>query len=184
MNLYYQSMVTHPFSVSRIQKQQGDVLPDVSPNSPILFPLHFVSKYETAKNSSRKNVIFENMFDLQVYRSSYRFRTHGPSGGGVSVSTVSPGTNRGPNCHCFHRSDWAQQSGRPSLTTQHLKMDGWKTTKTPFLGWLFGRSELLVSGGVTSLVLFFFWKVGSDYHWIRCGSSQDSSISHSPVVSS
>ena len=125
----------------------------------ILFPLHFVSKYESAKNCSRKNVIVENIFDLQIYRSSYRlvhmaaiwlpWRCFG--------FTVSPGTHRGPNCHCFHRNDWAQQSGRPQ-PIQHLKMDGWKTTYSPpFWDVFFGRCELLVSRGCNFPgVVFFF----------------------------
>ena len=128
-------------------------------HSRIMFPLHFVSKYETVWNCQKlfpeecnvwKHIWFADLPFLLSFPYAWPiwWRCFG--------FTVSPGTHRGPNCHYFHRSDWAQQSGRPSLTTQHLKMDGWKTTKTPFLGWLFGRSELLVSGGVTSLVLFFF----------------------------
>lgn len=177
-------MVTHPFSVSRIQKQQGDVLPDVSPNSPILFPLHFVSKYETAKNGSRKNVIFENMFDLQVYRSSYRL---------VHMAIWW-------RCFGFNRFTWDQP--RPKLPLLPPKRLGTTVRATqpndaaPENGWLEDYENSLLFGmafwkvgtvsfrGCNFPGVVFFWKVGSDYHWIRCGSSQDSSISHSPVVSS
>ena len=188
MNFYYQSIVTHPFSVSRIQTQPVDVLPDVSPNtraSCFRFILYLNMKlYETAKNCSRKNVMFENIFaDLQFLLS---FGTHGRHLASLDLFR-------------FHGFTWDQP--RPKLPLLPPKRLGTTVRATqlndaaPENEWLedyvyipFGMSFWKVRTvsfrGCNFPGVVFFWKVGSDYHWISCGSSQDSSIGHSPVVTS